>query len=73
MKNEKTFYKHSIALLAVFVFGNIIISFPKGEGRHQGFWGYLACFAVSVGLSYLYAYLHSKNVFRICNIKRKAI
>ena len=73
MENEKTFYKHSIALLAVFVFGNIIISFPKGEGRHQGFWGYLACFAVSVAFSWLYAYLHSKKVFNLESINCKAL
>ena len=73
MENEKTFYKHSIALLAIFVFGNIIISFPKGEGRHQGFWGYLVCFGVSVALSFYYAWLHSKNAFDISLISCKTV
>lgn len=73
MDIERNFHKHSIALLAVFVFGNIIISFPKGEGRHQGLWGYLACFIFALCLSRLYAFLQSKNIYNLIETNCKTL
>ncbi len=56
-------FKHSVCLIAVFLIGNMIISFPKGEGQRASLWGFVLCLAVSLLLVLFYAYLQSNNNF----------
>ncbi len=47
---DKEIYKRIFSLVAVFLIGNLIIRFPKGEGQEHSFWGYILCFVFSVGV-----------------------
>ncbi len=50
--NEINNYKNRIfSVVAVFLFGNLIITFPKGEGQQQSFWGYILCCAVCFAIA----------------------
>ena len=61
--NELTAFKDRIfSIIAVFLFGNLIIRFPKGEGQQQSFWGYLLCFAVSMLVCFVLARFQCKSV-----------
>ncbi len=61
--NKELSQKNQIfSILAVFLFGNLIISFPKGEGLKHSFWGYIACFTLSVFILLLLSLLQYKNI-----------
>lgn len=60
MKMDK---KHSFCLVALFLIGNMIISFPKGEGQKGSLWGFFICILVSFGICAFYLRLQSENAF----------
>ncbi len=59
--NETINKKQIFSFLAVFLLGNLIIAFPKGEGLEQSFWGYIVCFALSIIIGFWIAYLQHSN------------
>ncbi len=61
MNKEISQKKQIFSILAVFLFGNLIIAFPKGEGLKHSFWGYIACFVLSVFILILFSHLQYKN------------
>ena len=58
-------FKHSVCLIAVFLIGNMIISFPKGKGQQGSLWGFILCLAVSLLLVLFYSYLQSVGDFSV--------
>ena len=58
-------FKHTVCLIAVFLIGNMIISFPKGEGQRGSLWGFFICLAFSFLLVLFYSYLQSYNGFSL--------
>ena len=66
LESKNISYK-TFALVAIFLVGNLIIRFPKGEGQEHSFIGFLSCFIVSSGLAYFLNRIHfSKNEFGMC-------
>ncbi len=65
MDKEAMYYKHSICLIAVFLFGNLIIGFPKGEGAKQSLISVLVCFAIVFALSMLLSRFSRYNVLSL--------
>lgn len=61
MSKELSQIKQIFSILAMFLFGNLIISFPKGEGLKQSFWGYIVCYILSVFILLLLSHLQSRN------------
>ncbi len=61
MVNEVIQKKQIFSVLAVFLLGNLIIAFPKGEGLEQSFWGYIICFAVSILMGFWVSNLQCNN------------
>ncbi len=55
---DKGINKRIFSLIAVFLIGNLIIRFPKGEGQQHSFWGYIICFAGSTALICFISNLH---------------
>lgn len=71
LDGKKEHYK-TFALVTIFLVGNLIIRFPKGEGQQHSFLGYLICFAVSVGLVFfLNITQFSKKEFALTSLKNK--
>lgn len=59
MNKEKNFAFHQISLICVFILGNLVISFPKGNGVAQSFFGLILCLVISLGAVYLYSGIQS--------------
>ncbi len=49
--------KRIFSLISIFLIGNLIIRFPKGEGQQHSFLGYIICYAVSMVLIYFFSKL----------------
>ncbi len=61
MKRETSagVFHHPVALIGLFILGNLIISFPKGQGQNEGLTGFLACLLISLLLCVVTARLPS--------------
>lgn len=73
MNQLGAFKSRIFSLIAVFLFGNLIIRFPKGEGQQQSFWGYMLCFAVSLAVCYILSSLQNKSADFGVNLFDKAV
>lgn len=58
-------FHHSVSLIAIFIIGNMIIAFPKGEGRKNSLVGFLICFLLFLGLCAFYIRLQSLKGFSV--------
>lgn len=66
-------FKHTVCLIAVFLIGNMIISFPKGEGQRASLWGFVFCLAFSILLVFFYSYLQSNSAFSVTVFKNGGV
>lgn len=57
MKETSVELKNTVCLISVFLFGNMLITFPKGEGQHQGLFGFLLCSVYAIVFAAVYIYI----------------
>ena len=65
MDLDKTYFKHSICLIAMFLIGNLIIVFPQGNGAEQTVLSILLCFVISLALTTLLVQFSRCNVLSL--------
>jgi len=77
MTEKNITLRHTVCIISIFLIGNMLIGFPKGEGQHQGLYGYLICVLYGVLLSLLYLYIEKHKGFNslkpLCVSNKKII
>ncbi len=73
MKRDISYYKHSICMIAIFLFGNLLIAFPKGENTDQAVFGVIANLGIGIAVSYLFCYLQKNGMFDLMVFEPKPL
>lgn len=77
MTEKNITLRHAVCIISIFLIGNMLIVFPKGEGQHQGLYGFLICIIYGVLLSLFYFYIEKHKGFNslkpLCVSNKKII
>lgn len=60
-------------MFAIFLFGNLLIAFPKGENTDQAVFGVIANLGIGVALSFLFCFLQKNGMFDLMVFEPKPL